>query len=90
MSREPGIFEMRLWRSTSVSLFSCVPAIVGAVLDFADLPPDIAVFAIAVLGIVAVGYASAELIRESLLSLQVIESHVDQIMERMVDESATH
>ena len=70
----------------SVFIFVCA-SLVGAVLDFMTMSGDVVVFGIAAIGIVAVGYASSELIQESLLSLQVIQSHVDHIMdERMKDE----
>ncbi|GAB4514873.1 MAG: hypothetical protein OHK0046_17570 [Anaerolineae bacterium] len=80
------------FRNALVALYTTVfvlvsASVVGAVLDFLDLAADVAVFAIAFVGILAVGYASAELIRESILSLQVIRFHVDHVMEEMVNDT---
>ncbi|MFP4323738.1 MAG: DUF2721 domain-containing protein [Anaerolineales bacterium] len=69
---------------TSVFVFVCA-SVAGATMDFLGYKGDIIVFAISLIGIVAVGYASAELIRESLRSLEVIRAHVDHIMDEMAD-----
>lgn len=76
------------FRNALVCLYSSVfifvgASVIGAVLDFMDVIYDLVVFAIVVVGTMVVGYASAELVRESLLSLQVIQAHVDHIIGSM-------
>lgn len=69
----------------SVFIFLCA-SVIGAVLDFTGALADVGVFSIVVVGVLAAGFAAAQLIRESLLSLEVIESHVDHIMSEMENE----
>lgn len=77
-----------LFRNALVSLYAAVflfvlASLCGAVMDFMGWPADVVVFAIAALGILIVGFASLELIRESMLSLEVIRAHMDHIMDTM-------
>jgi hypothetical protein len=71
----------RLFRNSLVSLYLCVfifalASLTGAVLQFIGLPHDFAVFVISFLGVGCLGFAAFSLIRESLLSLAVIQAHV--------------
>lgn len=75
----------RMFRNALVSLYLGVflfalASLLGAIVDFMGGPADVVVFSIAVVGVSCLGFASAEMMRESRLSLQVIESHVDDMM----------
>lgn len=75
----------RFFRNALVSLYQSVflfalASLLGAIVDFMGGAADVVVFSVAVVGVAFMGFASAEMIRESLLSLQVIESHVDDMM----------
>ena len=75
----------RLFRNALVSLYLCVftfalSSLIGALVNFTGGPADVVVFLIASVGILCLGFASIELVQESLLSLKVIESHLDIIM----------
>ena len=81
----------QLFRNALVSLYLCVftfalASLVGAVVNFAGGPADVAVFLIASVGIICLGFASVELVMESLLSLQVIESHLGLMMPELMDD----
>ncbi len=62
----------------SVTIFA-VGSIVGAILDFLNGPSTVTVVILTCLGILCLIYASIELIRESLLSLRVIEHHLEDV-----------
>jgi len=63
----------------SVGTFA-VGSLIGAFMDFMGGPSTVTVVAFSGLGIICLIYASVELIRESLLSLRVIENHLDDVM----------
>jgi hypothetical protein len=88
MVKRAGHFRNALVALYTAVFFFVVASLVGAVLDFMELTGDIAVFSIAFVGIIAVGFASLELIRESMRALEVIQFHVDHIMEEMEDGTA--
>jgi len=70
----------------SVGLFA-VGSITGALMDFLSGPSTVTVVVLTCLGILCFIYASIELIRESLLSLRVIEHHLEDIM--VVEEDSS-
>jgi hypothetical protein len=63
----------------SVGIFA-VGSVVGAIMDFLKGPSTVTVVILTCLGILCLLYASIELIRESLLSLRVIEHHLENVM----------
>lgn len=63
----------------SVGVFA-VGSIAGALMEFAGGPSTATVVILTCLGILCLIYASVELIRESLLSLRVIEHHLEDVM----------
>lgn len=63
----------------AVFLFVCA-SLVGVVLDVVGIAAQTAIYVVAPLGMLSVGYASFELIRESRLSMQVITEHVNHLM----------
>lgn len=76
----------RFFRNALVSLYLCVltftlASLLGAILDFMNGSAEIVVFIFAFMGIVCLGFASIELVRESLLSMQVIEAHINDLMD---------
>lgn len=76
----------RFFRNALVSLYLCVltfalASLLGAIVDFMNGSGEAAVFFFAFIGILCLGFASVELVRESLLSLQVIESHINDLMD---------
>jgi hypothetical protein len=70
----------------SVGLFA-VGSIAGALMDFLNGPSTVTVVILTCLGILCFIYASIELIRESVLSLRVIEHHLEDIM--VVEEESS-
>lgn len=75
-----------LFRNALVSLYISVAAFAvgsmsGAVLSMFDGPDEWAVISFACIGIAMLLFAAVELIRESVLSLKVIQKHLDDIME---------
>jgi len=74
----------KLFRNALVSLYACVFAFVlasaaGAVVEFGGGDPDVVVFSIAMFGILCLAYGSIALVRESMLSLEIIQSHMNTI-----------
>ncbi len=80
------ITRARLFRNALVALYISVfvfvcASIIGAIFGLLAVPGgDVMVFGVAFIGILALGFASFELIRESLLSLDVIKAHVSVLM----------
>lgn len=82
------------FRNALVSLYASVfilvcASLVGATLDFLGWMVDPAVLAIVCIGMLTLGFATFELIRESVLSLEVIHLHVEHMMERKADVTTT-
>ena len=73
---------------SSVFIFVCA-SLIGATLDFLGWMADPAVLAIVCIGMLTLGFATFELIRESVLSLEVIHLHVDYIMEGKGNDTTT-
>jgi hypothetical protein len=74
-----------MFRNALVALYISVGAfavgsIIGALMEFAGGPSTATVGIFALLGTLCLLYASAELILESMLSLRVIEHHLDEVM----------
>jgi len=63
----------------SVALF-VIGSMLGALMDAMQLPSQTAVAIASIGGIVCLIYASIELIRESRLSLEIVEIHLDMIV----------
>jgi len=84
MFRQHLAHRARLFRNALVSLYVSVGAfalgsLIGALLDLSGQPSDWAVIALAFAGILCLIFAAYELIRESLLSFQVIAYHLDNL-----------
>lgn len=81
----------RLFRNALVSLYVAVAMFVigsmfGAILSLMDTSAtEIAVVAFSCIGICCLIFASIELIRESLLSLRIFQSHMDGLMDEKED-----
>jgi catechol 2,3-dioxygenase-like lactoylglutathione lyase family enzyme len=73
----PWLFPLILL--PGVALFA-VGSISGALMDFLSGPSTVTVVVLTCLGILCFIHAAIELIRESALSLRVIEHHLEDIM----------
>ena len=77
----------------SVSLFS-LGSIIGAIVELMTGPSDIYVLIMSGVGILALIYASLQLVRESLLSLRVLEHHLEMVqgspLHKKEDEGNNH
>ena len=72
----------RYFRNALVALYLCVAcfalaSLTGVLLEAVDLPSRPAVVALTALGCLSLLYAAAQLIRETLLSLDIIEHHLN-------------
>lgn len=77
----------RLFRNSLVGLYLCVNllavgSIAGAVADFTDQNPEWIVLGFACMAVICLVYTSVELIRESLLSLKIVNQHLQQVQNR--------
>ncbi len=74
----------RYFRNALVGLYTSVVSfvtgsIIGGVLDLWRIGADAVILTFSLLGIACVVFASVELVRESFLSLEVIDYHIDSI-----------